>query len=256
MTMARSGPIQEWRRCSGTARERRRSLRAAWATGPADRPWPGRCAPALFARQRTGRGDHVSVSLLSTAMWLMASDVADCSPRSGDAPRHWPACRAGPYRQLLPLRRRPLAVVAVDAARARLGRAAHSAGCGLAGRRSAFRRRGRAAPVTGPGSADRGARRSLPPAPRRRVVPATVLCRADRRGGPGAIRVRPRPGRPRQRCHPGDPARRRGLRHGQLPCSFADAPVAEGQPRARRRRAHRAGPRRTRDHWLRAHGIA
>ena len=38
----------------------------------------GAVCAALFARQRTGRGDHVSVSLLSTAMWLMASDVADC----------------------------------------------------------------------------------------------------------------------------------------------------------------------------------
>jgi crotonobetainyl-CoA:carnitine CoA-transferase CaiB-like acyl-CoA transferase len=37
----------------------------------------GAACAALFARQRTGRGDHVSVSLLSTAMWLMASDAAD-----------------------------------------------------------------------------------------------------------------------------------------------------------------------------------
>jgi crotonobetainyl-CoA:carnitine CoA-transferase CaiB-like acyl-CoA transferase len=37
----------------------------------------GAVCAALFARQRTGRGDHVSVSLLGTAMWLMASDVAD-----------------------------------------------------------------------------------------------------------------------------------------------------------------------------------
>lgn len=37
----------------------------------------GAVCAALFARQRTGHGDHVSVSLLRTAMWLMASDVAD-----------------------------------------------------------------------------------------------------------------------------------------------------------------------------------
>lgn len=37
----------------------------------------GAVCAALFARQRSGRGDHVSVSLLGTAMWLMASDVAD-----------------------------------------------------------------------------------------------------------------------------------------------------------------------------------
>lgn len=37
----------------------------------------GAVAGALFARERTGRGEHVSVSLLRTAMWLMASDVAD-----------------------------------------------------------------------------------------------------------------------------------------------------------------------------------
>lgn len=37
----------------------------------------GAVCAALFARQRTGRGEHVSVSLLSTAMWLMASDAAD-----------------------------------------------------------------------------------------------------------------------------------------------------------------------------------
>jgi crotonobetainyl-CoA:carnitine CoA-transferase CaiB-like acyl-CoA transferase len=37
----------------------------------------GAVCAALFARQCTGRGEHVSVSLLSTAMWLMASDAAD-----------------------------------------------------------------------------------------------------------------------------------------------------------------------------------
>lgn len=37
----------------------------------------GAVSAALFARERTGRGDHVSVSLLRTAFWLMASDVAD-----------------------------------------------------------------------------------------------------------------------------------------------------------------------------------
>ena len=37
----------------------------------------GAVCASLFARERTGQGDHVSVSLLSTAMWLMASDVAD-----------------------------------------------------------------------------------------------------------------------------------------------------------------------------------
>jgi crotonobetainyl-CoA:carnitine CoA-transferase CaiB-like acyl-CoA transferase len=37
----------------------------------------GAVCAALFARQRTGRGDHVTVSLLRTAMWLMASDVSD-----------------------------------------------------------------------------------------------------------------------------------------------------------------------------------
>ena len=37
----------------------------------------GAVCAALFARQGTGQGEHVSVSLLGTAMWLMASDVAD-----------------------------------------------------------------------------------------------------------------------------------------------------------------------------------
>ncbi|MCA2273523.1 CoA transferase [Mycobacterium intracellulare] len=37
----------------------------------------GAVCAALFARERTGRGDYVTVSLLRTAMWLMASDVAD-----------------------------------------------------------------------------------------------------------------------------------------------------------------------------------
>jgi crotonobetainyl-CoA:carnitine CoA-transferase CaiB-like acyl-CoA transferase len=37
----------------------------------------GAVCAALFARQCTGRGEHVSVSLLGTAMWLMASDAAD-----------------------------------------------------------------------------------------------------------------------------------------------------------------------------------
>jgi crotonobetainyl-CoA:carnitine CoA-transferase CaiB-like acyl-CoA transferase len=37
----------------------------------------GAVCAALFGRQCTGRGEHVSVSLLGTAMWLMASDAAD-----------------------------------------------------------------------------------------------------------------------------------------------------------------------------------
>jgi crotonobetainyl-CoA:carnitine CoA-transferase CaiB-like acyl-CoA transferase len=37
----------------------------------------GAVCAALFARQRTGCGEHVSVSLLGTAMWLIASDAAD-----------------------------------------------------------------------------------------------------------------------------------------------------------------------------------
>jgi len=37
----------------------------------------GAVAAALFARQRTGVGSHVTTSLLSTGMWLMASDVSD-----------------------------------------------------------------------------------------------------------------------------------------------------------------------------------
>lgn len=41
----------------------------------------GAISAALLARARTGRGDHVSVSLLRTAFWLMASDVADALSR-------------------------------------------------------------------------------------------------------------------------------------------------------------------------------
>ena len=41
----------------------------------------GAVSAALLARERTGRGDHVSVSLLRTAFWLMASDVADALGR-------------------------------------------------------------------------------------------------------------------------------------------------------------------------------
>ncbi|MFR9802222.1 CoA transferase [Pseudonocardia sp. RS010] len=37
----------------------------------------GAIAAALFRRERTGVGEHVTGSLLRTAMWLMASDVAD-----------------------------------------------------------------------------------------------------------------------------------------------------------------------------------
>ncbi len=37
----------------------------------------GAITAALFARERTGRGSHVSISLVNTAMWLMASDVSD-----------------------------------------------------------------------------------------------------------------------------------------------------------------------------------
>ena len=37
----------------------------------------GAVAAALFARERTGVGSHVTTSLLSTGMWLMASDVSD-----------------------------------------------------------------------------------------------------------------------------------------------------------------------------------
>ena len=49
----------------------------------------GAVAAALFERQRTGTGSHVSTSLLSTGMWLMASDVSDIlaagrADRSGD----------------------------------------------------------------------------------------------------------------------------------------------------------------------------
>jgi crotonobetainyl-CoA:carnitine CoA-transferase CaiB-like acyl-CoA transferase len=49
----------------------------------------GAVAAALFDRQRTGTGSHVSTSLLSTGMWLMASDVSDIlatgrANRSGD----------------------------------------------------------------------------------------------------------------------------------------------------------------------------
>lgn len=46
----------------------------------------GAVAAALFARERTGRGDHVTVSLLRTAIWLMASDAADALHRP-DRPR-------------------------------------------------------------------------------------------------------------------------------------------------------------------------
>lgn len=37
----------------------------------------GAITAALFRRERSGRGEHVTTSLLRTAMWLMASDVAD-----------------------------------------------------------------------------------------------------------------------------------------------------------------------------------
>jgi crotonobetainyl-CoA:carnitine CoA-transferase CaiB-like acyl-CoA transferase len=37
----------------------------------------GAVAAALFARERTGVGSHVTTSLVSTGMWLMASDVSD-----------------------------------------------------------------------------------------------------------------------------------------------------------------------------------
>jgi crotonobetainyl-CoA:carnitine CoA-transferase CaiB-like acyl-CoA transferase len=37
----------------------------------------GAITAALFARERTGLGSHVSTSLVNTAMWLMASDVSD-----------------------------------------------------------------------------------------------------------------------------------------------------------------------------------
>jgi len=46
----------------------------------------GGVSAALFRRERTGDGDHVAVSLLRTAMWLMASDVADAL-RDPDADR-------------------------------------------------------------------------------------------------------------------------------------------------------------------------
>ena len=63
----------------------------------------GAACAALFARQRTGRGDHVSVSLLSTAMWLMASDAAD-SLRAPAMQRGTDRLAAPSHRQLLPLR--------------------------------------------------------------------------------------------------------------------------------------------------------
>jgi crotonobetainyl-CoA:carnitine CoA-transferase CaiB-like acyl-CoA transferase len=37
----------------------------------------GAVAAALFARERTGTGTHVTTSLLTTGLWLMASDVSD-----------------------------------------------------------------------------------------------------------------------------------------------------------------------------------
>jgi crotonobetainyl-CoA:carnitine CoA-transferase CaiB-like acyl-CoA transferase len=37
----------------------------------------GAVAAALFKRDRTGQGSHVTTSLVNTGMWLMASDVAD-----------------------------------------------------------------------------------------------------------------------------------------------------------------------------------
>jgi crotonobetainyl-CoA:carnitine CoA-transferase CaiB-like acyl-CoA transferase len=37
----------------------------------------GAVAAALFARERTGIGAHVTTSLLNTGLWLMASDVSD-----------------------------------------------------------------------------------------------------------------------------------------------------------------------------------
>jgi crotonobetainyl-CoA:carnitine CoA-transferase CaiB-like acyl-CoA transferase len=37
----------------------------------------GAVAAALFARQQTGTGSHVTTSLVNTGMWLMASDVSD-----------------------------------------------------------------------------------------------------------------------------------------------------------------------------------
>jgi len=41
----------------------------------------GAVCAALLARERSGAGDHVEVSLLGTAFWLMASDVADALER-------------------------------------------------------------------------------------------------------------------------------------------------------------------------------
>jgi crotonobetainyl-CoA:carnitine CoA-transferase CaiB-like acyl-CoA transferase len=54
----------------------------------------GGIAAALFARERTGRGQHVATSLVNTALWLMASDLSDAvatgrthrSPQRADAP--------------------------------------------------------------------------------------------------------------------------------------------------------------------------
>lgn len=43
----------------------------------------GAITAALYRRERTGRGEHVTASLLRTAMWLMASDVADALREPG-----------------------------------------------------------------------------------------------------------------------------------------------------------------------------
>ncbi|WP_076828673.1 CoA transferase [Frankia sp. CcI49] len=55
------------------------------ATGMGDRAGgaalAGAVSAALFQRERTGEGTVVTVSLLRTAMWLMASDVADALHR-------------------------------------------------------------------------------------------------------------------------------------------------------------------------------
>ena len=216
----------------------------------------GAVCAALFARQRTGRGEHVSVSLLSTAMWLMASDAADAlrSPAQARGNDRLSApiptvncfrCADGRWlwlQSMLPERDWDALLTALDA-RWLDDDPRFSGGDGrlLAQGRTAltealdeiFRQRS---------AAEWCRRLSCAGLTVAEVRELSEAVRDPLVLGSGAIQA--------------GQARRRGLRHRQLPLLVRERSARRAAPRARRRRRHRAGPRRTRDHPIRAHGTA
>ena len=125
---AATTPRRSGRAAASPTRSRRRApprpimQRAAFGDSAGGMTIAGGIAAALFRRERTGEPSVVDVSLLGTAMWILAPDIVMTEAhRQGDAGLR-PHRGAEPDRQQLPHQGRPLALPQHAAARPLLGR--------------------------------------------------------------------------------------------------------------------------------------